>query len=115
MRPPVHVTVWGEPSAPPAVLVHGTFSWATRAFEHQRPLARRWRLLLPDRRGFGASPDLDDPAMTSDYAVDARDVAELLGTGTHLVGHSYGGTVAMLAAAARPDLVRSLALIEPCA
>jgi pimeloyl-ACP methyl ester carboxylesterase len=35
--------------------------------------------------------------------------------GVHLVGHSYGGTVAMLAAAARRDLVRSLTLIEPCA
>ncbi len=35
--------------------------------------------------------------------------------GVHLVGHSYGGTVAMLAAAARPYLVRSLVLVEPCA
>ncbi|WP_372472278.1 alpha/beta fold hydrolase [Jidongwangia harbinensis] len=53
--------------------------------------------------------------MTSDYAIDAEDIGDLLAGGAHLVGHSYGGTVAMLAAAAHPDLVRSLALIEPCA
>jgi len=92
------------------VLVHGTFSWGTLTFSGQRPLAASRRLLVPDRRGFGASP-----GSSSDYAVDAVDVVALLGDGAHLVGHSYGGTVAMLAAAARPDLVRSLTLIEPCA
>ncbi|GLY93360.1 alpha/beta hydrolase [Actinoplanes sp. NBRC 103695] len=127
MRTPIHVTVWDGPAAAtPAILVHGTFTWATHSFEHQRPLAAARRVLLPDRRGFGASPDLEparpasDPGAspdtaTSDYAVDAADVVELMGGGAHLVGHSYGGTVAMLAAAARPDLVRSLTLIEPCA
>ena len=60
----------------------------------QRPLAERYRLLVMDRRGFGGSPDID----RSDYEVDAADVAELLGDGAHLVGHSYGGVVAMLAA-----------------
>jgi pimeloyl-ACP methyl ester carboxylesterase len=108
-----HVTTWGgPPEATPAVLVHGTFSWGTLTFSGQRPLAASRRLLVPDRRGFGAGP-----GSYSDYAVDATDVISLLGEGdrAHLVGHSYGGTVAMLAAAARPDLVRSLTLIEPCA
>ncbi|MEV6849550.1 alpha/beta hydrolase [Actinoplanes sp. NPDC051411] len=107
----IHVTAWDGPaSATPAVLVHGTFSWGTLTFSGQRPLAVSRRLLVPDRRGFGASP-----GSHSDYAVDATDVVGLLGSGAHLVGHSYGGTVAMLAAAARPELVRSLTLIEPCA
>lgn len=118
-RPVLNVTVWKGPGGSiPAVLVHGTFSWATLAFEHQRPLARGRTLLLPDRRGFGASPDLNgggERDVTSDYAIDAVDISELLGDGAHLVGHSYGGTVAMLAAAAHPDRVVSLTLIEPCA
>ncbi|MBM2622418.1 alpha/beta hydrolase [Actinoplanes sp. LDG1-06] len=119
MRAPIHVTEWpGPPAATPALLVHGTLSWASRTFEHQRPLATNRRVLLPDRRGFGDSPDLEGP-FTSDYAVDATDVRALMAAagpkGVHLVGHSYGGTVAMLAAAAEPDLVRSLVLIEPCA
>lgn len=55
---------------------------------------------------------MDGPYRT-DYDVDADDVVSLLGEGTHLVGHSYGGVAAMLAAARRPDLVRSLCLIQP--
>lgn len=51
---------------------------------------------------------------TSDYLVDAEDVTALLEriAGAHLVGHSYGGVPAMLAAAARRDLITSLVLIE---
>ncbi|MER7459222.1 alpha/beta hydrolase [Micromonospora sp. NPDC126480] len=116
MRPRIHVSVWGEPApSAPAILVHGTFTWGTLAFAHQRPLARHRRLLLPDRRGFGTSPDLDGGDVTSDYRIDAEDILGLMTGGAHLVGHSYGGTVAMLAAAAHPDRIRSLTLIEPCA
>jgi pimeloyl-ACP methyl ester carboxylesterase len=43
------------------------------------------------------------------------DIAELMGSGAHLVGHSYGGLVAMLAAARRPEATRSLTLLEPAA
>jgi pimeloyl-ACP methyl ester carboxylesterase len=116
--PPVHVTVWDErtgQSGETAVLVHGTLTWGPLCFVKQRELAARHRLVVMDRRGFGCSPDLDNEEYTSDYAVDAKDVVELLGDGAHLVGHSYGGVVAMLACAARPDLVMSLALIEPAA
>ena len=113
MRPPINVRRWAGPaSRTPAILVHGTLSWGSWAFEGQRPLAASRTLLVPDRRGYGDSPE---PEPVSDYTMDAADVVALLGDGAHLVGHSYGGTVAMLAAAARPDLVRSLALIEPCA
>ncbi|MCY1142139.1 alpha/beta hydrolase [Actinoplanes sp. Pm04-4] len=117
-RAPINVTAWDGPGpAAPAILVHGTFTWASWAFQHQQPLARDRRVLLPDRRGFGHSPDPDDGI--SDYAADASDILELMASagphGVHLLGHSYGGTVAMLAAAARPDLVRSLTLVEPCA
>ncbi|MEV6523368.1 alpha/beta hydrolase [Longispora sp. NPDC051575] len=118
MRPPLHVTVWdssADTDATPVVLVHGTLNWGALAFEEQRPLSRYRRLLVPDRRGFGASPDLTGGAYTSDYDVDAEDIVELLGAGAHLVGHSYGGVVALLAAGRRPDLVASLALIEPAA
>jgi pimeloyl-ACP methyl ester carboxylesterase len=109
----VHVTIWDDAGAdaPSVVLVHGTMTWGTACFEAQRTLARHYRLLVMDRRGFGESPDID----RSDYEVDASDVAELLGDGAHLVGHSYGGVVAMLAAGLRPPIVRSLTLIEPSA
>ncbi len=110
-------TVLAEANAaePPAVFVHGVLTWGDDdryGFGRQRPLAATRRLMLMDRRGHGASPDLEGPYRT-DYAVDADDVVSLLGDGAHLVGHSYGGVAAMLAAAARPDLVRSLCLIQP--
>jgi pimeloyl-ACP methyl ester carboxylesterase len=101
------VTVWGE--GEPAVFVHGSFAWGEETWREQRPLAEDHRLLLIDRRGFGQSP----PDGRVDFERDAEDVAQLLGDGAHLVGHSYGGVVSLLAAARRPDAVRSLTLIEP--
>ncbi|WP_030911265.1 alpha/beta fold hydrolase [Streptomyces sp. NRRL F-5126] len=109
---PVHVTLWQDgaaATAPRALLVHGTMSWGTDSFRGQRPLAERFRLELMDRRGFGRSPDIE----RSDYEVDGQDIAVLLGSGAHLVGHSYGAAGTMLAAARRPDVVHSLTLIEP--
>jgi pimeloyl-ACP methyl ester carboxylesterase len=103
----VHVTVWGDGER--AVFVHGSFGWGEETWREQRPLADRYELLLVDRRGFGASP----PDGRVDFDRDADDVAELLDDGAHLVGHSYGGVVSLLAAARRPDSVRSLVLIEP--
>lgn len=110
---PVHVTVWNEApdGAARAVLVHGTMTWGEECFEQQRPLAAQFALDVMDRRGFGDSPDTD----CSDWEVDAEDVVRLLGSGAHLVGHSYGGVVAMAAAVRRPEAVRSLTLIEPSA
>ncbi|MFV2020982.1 alpha/beta fold hydrolase [Micromonospora sp. LOL_023] len=79
VRAPVNVTIWDGPAAAArAILVHGTLSWAASAFERQRPLARHRRVLLPDRRGYGRSPDVDDGQVTSDYAVDAQDVIALM-------------------------------------
>jgi pimeloyl-ACP methyl ester carboxylesterase len=47
-----------------------------------------------------------------DMDVDAIWAADLLGESSHLVGHSYGGLVALAAAGLRPAAVRSLTLIE---
>jgi pimeloyl-ACP methyl ester carboxylesterase len=91
------------------VFVHGAFGWGEETWREQRTLADSYRLLLLDRRGFGASP----PDGRVDFDRDADDVAALLGDGAHLVGHSYGGVVSLVAAARRPEAVRSLVLIEP--
>jgi pimeloyl-ACP methyl ester carboxylesterase len=103
----LNVTVWGD--GEPAVFVHGSFGWGTETWEEQRPLADSYRLLLVDRRGFGGSARNG----RVDFERDAEDVAGLLGDGAHVVGHSYGGLVSLLAAAQRPDAVRSLTVIEP--
>ncbi|MGP3937151.1 alpha/beta fold hydrolase [Nonomuraea sp. KM88] len=64
-------------------------------------MAGRFRLLLMDRRGYGRSPDAGE-RFPSDYLADADDIAELLGDGAHLVGHSYGGVGAMIAGRSPP-------------
>lgn len=94
---------------PILVLVHGSGSPGWGTWEAQRPLADRYRLVLPHRGGYPPNPPLE----LIDFEVQADEIAELLEPGTHLVGHSYGGVVSLLAAARVPDRVASLTVIEP--
>jgi len=91
------------------VLVHGSIVGAQRTWRHQRELADRWTLVLPNRPGFGES----EPLARGDFEAEAPLFAALLGDGAHLVGHSYGAVIALLAAALRPEAVRSLTISEP--
>ena len=77
------------------VLVHGSVANGRATWSAQRPLAERFELVVLDRPGFPPNP----PASRVDFESDALLVAELLRAGDHLVGHSYGGVIAMLAAA----------------
>ncbi len=107
----IHVARLG--SGTPVLLVHGSGQgnplggaqhWACQA-----PLAEQgFELILPDRPGHGQSPTRGP----EDLELDAVWVAEMLGDGAHLVGHSYGGAIALAAAGLRPDAVRSLTLVE---
>lgn len=104
----LHVEGWG--GGTPVVLVHGSLATAAEEWEAQRPLAGDgFRLLAPDRRGYGRSP----AAVGEDFLRDAEDIVALMGEGAHLVGHSYGGLGVLLAAARRPQATLSLALLEP--
>lgn len=107
----VAVEVIEHGTGTPVVMVHGDVGGAAATWETQLPLADGHRLLLVNRRGFGASADTEG----EDFLVDAEDVAEVLDAHApaHLVGHSYGGVVSLLAAAARPEAVRSLTVFEP--
>src|SRR5207302_4942798 len=96
-------------SGPPVVLVHGSVVGANRTWRRQRPLAERWTLIMPNRPGFGGSP----PLPRGDFEAEAPLIAELLGDGAHLIGHSYGAVIALYAAALRPAAVRSLIVSEP--
>lgn len=93
----------------PVVLVHGSIVGAQRTWRHQLELAERWALVLPNRPGFAASP----PLARGDFEQEAPLIAGLLGDGAHLVGHSYGAVIALLAAALAPARVRSLVVSEP--
>lgn len=111
----VHLTSWGE-SGPRVILVHGSAQGSSvggaEHYARQEALAANgWQVLVPDRPGHGLSPD---PGRPDDAELDGAWVAELLGEdGAHLVGHSFGGAVALAAAALRPDKALSLTVIEP--
>lgn len=95
------------------VLVHGSLSNSGAAWSEQLPLAEQgYRLVAPDRRGYGRSRS-EGADIGEDYERDAADIAPLLGSGAHLVGHAYGALSALWAAALRPEAVRSLTVIEP--
>lgn len=96
-------------AGPPVLLVHGSVRGGRACWLGQLPLAERWTLLVVDRPGFG---DTAAPARV-DFEAEAPLVAELLEEPAHVVGHSYGGVVSLLAAGLRPEGVRSLTVIEP--
>lgn len=100
--------------AEPAVLVHGLGGSATNWTDLMGSLADRLDAAALDLPGFGWSP----PPPGRDYSLrrHARVVAELAesrGAPVHLFGNSLGGTVALVVAATRPDLVRTLTLVSP--
>lgn len=91
------------------VLVHGSVVNGPTTWAGQQPLADRFQLVVVNRPGFPPGP----PVARVDFEEHARLVADGLEAGDHLVGHSYGGVIALLAAALRSNAVRSLAVIEP--
>jgi pimeloyl-ACP methyl ester carboxylesterase len=91
------------------LFVHGSVVNADLTFAAQKPLAERFEIVAPNRRGFPPGPDVE----RVDFEEEAVWLEQFLAPGTHVVGYSYGGLAALLAAARRPELVRSLALIEP--
>lgn len=104
----IDTDVWGTGER--VVLVHGSFATGPVEWETQRPLADQgYQLVVPTRRAYATQSG----GVGEDFRVDGEDVAALLGDGAHLVGLSYGGLVAIVAAAARPEAVHSLVLAEP--
>jgi pimeloyl-ACP methyl ester carboxylesterase len=91
------------------VLVHGSVTGGRPAWSAQRPLADRFALVVLERPGFPPNPAIE----RVDFEEQAHFAAAALHPGGHLVGHSYGGVISLLAAALRPELVRSLTVLEP--
>jgi 3-oxoadipate enol-lactonase len=101
---------------PPIVFAHGLL-WSGRMYEKQvAALRARHRCITYDHRGQGQSP-----ASTAPYGMETlfRDAAALIekleAKPCHFVGLSMGGFVGMRLAARRPELLRSLVLIDTAA
>jgi pimeloyl-ACP methyl ester carboxylesterase len=94
---------------PRLVLVHGSVANAETTWSAQKPLAERFELVVPNRRGFPPQPEVE----RVDFEDEAAWLEPLLEPGTHLVGHSYGGVIALIAATRRREDLRSLTVVEP--
>ncbi len=110
----LHYADWGNPDAPPLVLVHGgrdhCRNWDWVAAE----LRRDWHVIAPDLRGHG------DSAWTSDghynMAGFVYDLAQLVHqqklAPVTIIAHSLGGAISLRYTGIFPDLVRRLVAIE---
>lgn len=97
----------------PLVLLHGGFSDASQFGPNIPALAAQFRVLTPERRGHGHTPDVAGPITYDLMAADTAAFLDALGIGqAHLVGHSDGANVALLVALARPDLVGKMVLVS---
>jgi pimeloyl-ACP methyl ester carboxylesterase len=90
------------------VFVHGSVAGAGPAWGAQQALAARFDCVFVTRGGYPPGPLLEH----IDFEVQADELAAELREGDHLVGHSYGGVIALLAAARVPSLA-SLSVGEP--
>ncbi len=107
-----HVEESGD--GPTLYYLHGCLEWAGYAAPLTSLLAKSFRVVEPERRGHGRTPDIPGPIT---YDAMADDMVALLehfaGAPAPLVGYSDGAIVALLVAIRRPDLVGPIVAIGP--
>jgi pimeloyl-ACP methyl ester carboxylesterase len=110
----LHYVDWGNPDAPPLLLIHGgrdhcrNWDWVAEA------LRDRYHIIAPDLRGHGDSEWVQGGTYDSlDYVYD---IAQLLHqtrlTPVNIIAHSMGGSIALLYAGIYPENVNKLVAIE---
>ncbi|MBI1359365.1 MAG: alpha/beta fold hydrolase [Alphaproteobacteria bacterium] len=113
----IYVRDWGDASGPPVLLIHGTTSqledWDVALGTE---FTSKYRLIAYDRPGMGRSTHR--PADAAKLAVQGDTAADVIraehpGGKVVVVGHSYGGAVALRLALDHPDLVAGLVLLAP--
>ncbi|BBK31290.1 pimeloyl-ACP methyl ester carboxylesterase [Stella humosa] len=107
----MHYVTAGE--GPPVVLLHG---WPSTWYEWRHVidrLAPHHRVIAPDLRGLGDSSRPADGYDKRTVAADVWELVEHLGLGRfHLVGHDWGGPTAFALAAAHPEAIRTLSIVD---
>jgi pimeloyl-ACP methyl ester carboxylesterase len=103
---------WRKPET--ALLLHGNAESGAAWYGWVPHLARRYRVVRPDMRGFGASTPMPrDYPWTLDIVIDdfIRLMYRLEIGQFHLVGAKIGGTIARAFAARRPERVQTLTVV----
>lgn len=98
----------------PAIFIYGAFVADLFRPVIAQPSLAGYRRIHYHRRGYAGSSPAAGSVRVSGVAADARAILEHLGVArAHVVGHSYGGAVALQLALDAPESVHSLALLEP--
>jgi pimeloyl-ACP methyl ester carboxylesterase len=101
-------------SGEPLLLIHGGLIPTFFPRPAERALAERYRVITYCRRGYDGSSAVRPPFTIGQQAADAKALLRHLGIDrAHVAGHSYGGVVAVQLALDAPQMVGSLALLEP--
>ncbi len=105
----INFKVFGGENAEPLVLIHGLDS-AHQTFENIfEELSQKYRLIVIDQRGHGASADKSIDFSSMSMAGDLKRVLDHLGVKkAHVLGHSMGARTATKFASMFPEIVKSL-------
>ncbi len=110
----LHYVDWGNPGAPPLILLHGgrdhcrNWDWVANALRHD------WHVIAPDLRGHGDSAWAEDGNYPmANHVYDLAQLVHQQGLApVTIVAHSLGGNIALHYTGLYPDLVRKLVAIE---
>lgn len=110
----LHYLDWGNASAPPLLLVHGTRDHARSWDWVARELRNDWHIVALDLRGHGDSDWSPDGAYLSPYhLLDFTELVDTLGYAQiNIVAHSFGGNPTVRFAGLYPQRVRKLVLVD---
>ena len=106
--------VAGDAAAAPVVLVHGSMDRSAGLLRLSRRLDADFQVVRFDRRGYGRSTGVGPPWTASANVEDLAGLVErtVPGRRAAIVGHSYGGNIALALAGTRPDLVSGVVVYE---
>ena len=110
----LHYVDWGNPDAPPLLLVHGVRDHGRNWDGVARRLRKDWHILAPDLRGHGDSEWVNAGCYpTENYVYDiAQLIAQQKLAQLTIIGHSLGGNVSLRYAGLYPENVRKIIAIE---
>ncbi|MDG6256775.1 MAG: alpha/beta hydrolase [Methanomicrobiaceae archaeon] len=99
----------------PAIFIHGALiADSFRPLMSEPVLTPHYSLVLYHRRGYAGSSRPGGPTSIAQQAADCRALLHHLGVErAHIVGHSSGACIAIQLALDAPDIIQSLALLEP--
>ena len=103
----------GPQSGAPLLFLHGATTW-WKDFEPLQSLSQRWHVYACDMRGHGKSSRTPGKYRAIDFSSDVVAlIQKQIQEPVVLVGHSNGGTLALLAGAHIPELIRAIILLDP--